>query len=131
MMGDVAGSDKRYSFRTSGKGSMLHVFESPIDLLSYMTLMHMQTGRWLPEPMLSLGGVYEPSGNPERWKLPVALQNMIDNHPEVTSISLHLDNDQAGKSAAWAIQQLLKRKYNVEYEPAPRGKDFNDYLRMM
>ena len=131
MIGDVAGSDKRYSFRTSGKGRNLHVFESPIDLLSYMTVMHIQTGRWLPEPMLSLGGVYEPSSDPVRWKIPVALQNMIENHPEVTSISLHLDNDQAGKSAAWTIQQLLKNKFNVEYEPAPRGKDYNDYLRMI
>lgn len=41
MMGDVAGSDKRYSFRTSGKGKNLHVFESPIDLLSYMTVMQL------------------------------------------------------------------------------------------
>ena len=96
-----------------------------------MTVMHIQTDRWHPEPMLSLGGVYESGRDPARWKIPVALQNMIENHPEVTSISLHLDNDQAGKSAAWTIQQLLKNKFNVEYEPAPRGKDYNDYLRMM
>lgn len=63
MMGDLAGSDKRYSFRTNSEGQDLHVFESPIDLLSYMTLMNMKTGRWLAEPMLSLGGVYKPSGD--------------------------------------------------------------------
>ena len=34
MMGDLAGSDKRYSFRTNSEGSDLHVFESPMHYLS-------------------------------------------------------------------------------------------------
>lgn len=131
IMGDAAGSDKRYSFRTTVNGSKLHVFECPIDLLSYMTLKKMETGRWLPEPMLSLGGVYEPNADPDRRRLPVALQNMLYNHPEVTVISLHLDNDQVGRAAAWAIDQQLKSKYNITYEPSPKGKDFNDYLMHM
>ena len=129
LMGDCAGSDKRYSFRTSGTGNMLHVFECPIDLLSYLTLMHRETGRWIPDPMLSLGGVYEPNKDPAKRKVPVALQNMLDNHPEVTSIALHLDNDHAGKAAAWSIEGLLNDKYNVAYEPPLYGKDYNDYLR--
>ena len=129
IMGDAAGSDKRFSFRTNAKGRKLHVFECPIDLLSYLTLTKMQTGKWLTEPMLSLGGVYEPNKDPSKWKLPVALQNMLQDHPEVTSIALHLDNDSAGKSAAWAIEGILRDKYNVSYEPPPRGKDFNDCLR--
>ena len=128
IMGDVAGSDKRFSFRTNAKGRKLHVFECPIDLLSHLTLTKMQTSKWLTEPMLSLGGVYEPNKDPSKWKLPVALQNMLQDHPEVTSIALHLDNDAAGKSAAWAIEGILRDKYNVSYEPPPRGKDYNDYL---
>ena len=128
IMGDAAGSDKRFSFRTNAKGRKLHVFECPIDLLSYLTLIKLQTGKWLTEPMLSLGGVYEPNKDPSKWKLPVALQNMLQDHPEVTSIALHLDNDAAGKSAAWAIEGILRDKYNVSYEPPPRGKDYNEYL---
>lgn len=131
IMGDAAGSDKRFSFRTTVNGSNLHVFECPIDLLSYMTVKKIETGRWLPEPMLSLGGVYEPNADPEKRRLPIALQNMLYNHPEVTGISLHLDNDQVGRSAAWAIDQQLKSKYNIDYEPSPKGKDFNDYLMYM
>lgn len=128
IMGDAAGSDKRFSFRTNAKGRKLHVFECPIDLLSYLTLTKMQTGKWLSEPMLSLGGVYEPNKDPSKRKLPVALQNMLQDHPEVTSIALHLDNDTAGKSAAWAIEGILRDKYNVSYEPPPWGKDYNEYL---
>ena len=128
IMGDAAGSDKHFSFRNNAKGRKLHVFECPIDLLSYLTIIKMQTGKWLSEPMLSLGGVYEPNKDPSKWKLPVALQNMLQNHPEVTSIALHLDNDAAGKGAAWAIEGILRDKYNVSYEPPPRGKDYNEYL---
>ena len=128
LMGDCSGSDKRYSFRLNAQGKTLHVFESPIDMLSYLTVMKIKTNRWLNEPMLSLGGVYEPSGNKENVKLPVALQNMLENHPEVTNIALHLDNDRAGKSAAWSIEWQLKEKYSVTYESSPYGKDYNDYL---
>ena len=39
LMGEAAGSDKRYSFRIDRAGSTLHVFESAIDLLSYATIM--------------------------------------------------------------------------------------------
>ena len=84
-----------------------------MDLLSYMTLMNMRTGRWLAEPMLSLGGVYKPSGDPSKRKVPVALQNMLENHPEVTTIHLHLDNDTAGRAAACNIDDQLKNRYNV------------------
>ncbi len=55
LMGEAAGSDKRYSFRIDRAGSTLHVFESAIDLLSYATIMKMRTGEWRAEPMLSLG----------------------------------------------------------------------------
>ena len=128
VMGDLAGSDKKYSFRMNSEGNDLHVFESPIDLLSYMTLMNMKTGRWLTEPMLSLGGVYKPSTDPSKRRLPAALQNMLENHPEVTTISLHLDNDAAGRAAACNIEDQLKTRYNIRMEFPPYGKDFNDYL---
>ena len=46
LMGEAAGSDKRYSFRINRAGSTLHVFESAIDLLSYATIMKMKRGEW-------------------------------------------------------------------------------------
>ena len=128
LLGDASGSDKRYSFRMNAKGKALHLFESPIDLLSYLTIEKRRTGRWLSEPMLSLGGVYEPSANRSEMKLPVALADMLENHPEVTDIAMHLDNDKAGKTAAWSIEWQLKDKYKVIHEPPPYGKDYNEYL---
>ena len=78
--------------------------------------------------MLSLGGVYEPNKDPSKWKLPVALQNMLQDHPEVTSIALHLDNDFAGRSATENITLQLRCNYKTIDEPPPVGKDYNDFL---
>ena len=105
LMGEAAGSDKRYSFRIDRAGSTLHVFESAIDLLSYATIMKMRTGEWRAEPMLSLGGVYAPSTNNKQTKLPIALQNMTQNQTQINTIALHLDNDFAGRSATRSISE--------------------------
>jgi hypothetical protein len=128
LMGEAAGSDKRYSFRTNADGRNLHVFESAIDLLSYMTVIHEQTGRWIADPMISLGGVYAPGSDKTICKLPVALENMLQNHPEVETISLHLDNDFAGRSATENISLQLRCNYKTIDEPPPVGKDYYDYL---
>ena len=131
LMGEAAGSDKRYSFRIDRAGSTLHVFESAIDLLSYATIMKMRTDEWRAEPMLSLGGVYAPSTNNKQTKLPIALQNMTQNQTQINTIALHLDNDYAGRSATRSISEQLGNKYIVRDEPPAYGKDCNDYLQQL
>ena len=131
LMGEAAGSDKRYSFRIDRAGSTLHVFESAIDLLSYATIMKMRTGEWRAEPMLSLGGVYAPSTNNKQTKLPIALQKMTQNQTQINTIALHLDNDYAGRSATRSISEQLGNKYIVRDEPPAYGKDCNDYLQQL
>ncbi len=128
LMGDAAGSDKRYAFRVDCAGSTLHVFESAIDLLSHATVMKMRTGEWRSEPMVSLGGVYAPSPNRPNIKIPAALDNALQNHPEVKTIALHLDNDYAGRSAARSIAEQLQDRYVIRNEPPTIGKDCNDFL---
>ena len=129
IMGDAAGSDKRYAFRINRAGSTLHVFESAIDLLSYATVMKMQTGNWRAEPMVSLGGVYAPGPNKRNMKTPAALSNVLENHPEINTIALHLDNDFAGRNASRAIAENLQDRYIIRDEPSSYGcKDCNDYL---
>ena len=128
LMGEAAGSDKRYSFRIDRAGSTLHVFESAIDLLSYATIMKMRTGEWRADPMLSLGGVYAPSTGNKQSKLPIALENATQNQTQINTIALHLDNDYAGRSASENIALHLRGNYEVKNEPPAAGNDFNDYL---
>ena len=131
LMGEAAGSDKRYAFRINRSGSTLHVFECAIDLLSYATIMKMRTGEWRPESMLSLGGVYAPSTNNKQSKLPIAFENMTQNQTQINTIALHLDNDFAGRNATKSITEQLGDRFIIRDEPPLYGKDCNDYLQHM
>ena len=128
-MGVAAGSDKAYSFRVDRSGSTLHVFESAIDLLSFATKMKHLTGDWRAEPMLSLGGVYAPRGDPTQGKVPVSLAERLKDDPKISTIALHLDNDFAGRQAAKMIEAKLSDRYRIRNEPPRYGKDMNDELQ--
>lgn len=125
MMGDCAGSDKRFSFRlVSTESADVHFFESAIDALSYATLMK-QSGRdWRKLSLVSLGGV----ASGEAAKLPLAAEEYLKGHSDVSKIYLHLDNDEAGRTATSAIKSALAGRAVLDV-PAPSGKDYNDFLR--
>ena len=107
---------------------VIHLFESAIDLLSFITIVRMDTGKWIKESMISLGGVYFPGEKIENAKLPAALNNAFDNGKSVSKIVLHLDKDSAGRAATKAISVLLGSKYLISDEPPKYGKDVNDEL---
>ena len=130
IMGDAAGSDKRYSFRIIGAcgGDTVHIFESAIDLLSYATIRMRRGLDWQAETMLSLGGVYAPQSREGNWKMPIALENLLKNAPEISTIAMHLDSDYAGRAASERLKQMLEGQYHIRDEPPEYGKDMNDEL---
>ncbi len=123
--GDIAGSDKRFSFKLARAESprKVHVFECATDLLSYATCVLLRGENWHKETYLSLGGI---GGK----VLPLALEQFLKDHPDISHIYLHLDNDQPGRNATKNITEILKSNYVVKDIPPPEGKDFNDYLRI-
>jgi hypothetical protein len=80
---------------------------------------------------LSLAGIYKPKKNIRESTLPAALTQYLRDYPRITEITLHLDNDAAGRLAAETIKALLPSTYAVTDEPPTRGKDYNDYLRVV
>jgi hypothetical protein len=133
FMGDASGSDKRFSFSVPArdKSTKLHLFESAIDLLSYGTLELLSGRDWRQENCLSLAGIYQPKKNIEESTPPAALTQYLKDYPQITEITLHLDNDVPGRLAAETIKTLLPSTYAITDEPPQRRKDYNDYLRMM
>lgn len=129
IMGECSGSDKAYSFRLAdSKCSTVHLFECPIDLLSYATLLKYKGKNPFMTNLVSLAGVYSPAKNIEESKLPTALRNYLNEHPETKRIYTHFDNDLAGTLATRAMKTLLESRFEVIDFPAPCGKDFNEYL---
>ncbi len=67
----------------------------------------------------------------EESTLPAALTQYLKDSPKINEIALHLDNDMAGRLAAKTIQTIISSTYIVSDEPPKRGKDYNDYLRIL
>lgn len=128
ILGDCSGSKKEYSFRIVNKNiKELHLFEAPIDLLSYATLIKMSGDDWLSLNYVSLSGVYAPMINKPNIKIPLVLQKLFETHKDIKKIYLHLDNDLAGTKATIGLQNALSN-YEVIDERATQGKDINDFL---
>ena len=127
---DVAGSDKRYSFRLSPKepSTSMHLFEAAIDLLSYATYLKCEGKDYHKTNLLSLSGVYQPKKDIKDSKLPIALTTFLQANPQIQTIHLHLDNDKAGRLCTAALKELLQKQYQIVDSPPSVGKDYNDFL---
>lgn len=131
FIGEANGSDKRFSFNIPAEDSeRLHIFESAIDLLSFATIRKRNGINWQKDHLLSLAGVYQPREKLEDSAVPLALSQYLQDHPEIKTIILRLDNDRAGRTAAKALTTVLPKTYTTDVRFPPRGKDYNDYLCM-
>ena len=129
IMGDCSGSDKHYSFRIAdSRSEELHLFECAIDLLSYGTMEVLAGRDWRADNLVSLSGVYLSKKRPEDSKTPMALSHFLSETPHIRKISLHFDNDAAGRSASLALRAKLGSKYEIVDCPPQYGKDYNDFL---
>ena len=126
---EVSGSDKHFSFSITENpnATTVHLFESAIDLMSFATLRLYETPDWKEDAMLSLAGVFKTK---RENVVPVALSQFLLDHPQITTLRLHLDNDEVGRGAAQGIIGGLGDKYTVIDDPPPRGKDVNEYLQL-
>lgn len=129
-MGDCKGSKKDYSFRLGkGTGDTVHVFEGAIDLLSYATMIKNDDNDWTKFNLLSLDGVGIMKRNGE-INIPKALNHYLTTHDNICRICLHLDNDDAGRKAAFHINEALCRDFDIRLLFPPFGKDYNECLQI-
>lgn len=126
--GEADGSDKRYAFKiTENKETdTLHLFESAIDLLSFITIQMMEEYDWKNDAYLSLAGVHS-----KCIKMPVSVEHFLKNNEQIKTICLHFDNDEIGKEATANLARLLQGKYEVIVQSPKQGKDINDELKYL
>ena len=126
LKGDVAGSNKKYSFAfpVNPESKRVHLFESAIDLMSYATLLQMEGMNWRRANLLSLSGIYQPKKEIAESKLPAALTQYLEDYPHINSVMLHLDNDKPGRLAAKTICTVMPEGITVINRPPPHGKDY-------
>ena len=121
---DATGSSKQYSFKLESykKTDKIFIFEGAIDALSYATLFKLYGQNWEDKTFISLAGVYQPAKIIEQSKVPVAISNYLEKHPEVTKIYLCLDNDEAGRNATNALKTVMSDKYEIIDRPPKNRK---------
>lgn len=149
--GNVEGSNKDYSFNHAGGGANLFVFESPIDLMSYIT---MYPTDWKNQNYISLDGVAarpllhflsnktsldknlagQCTHGTQGEKHHAVAQDFVETksysmqNSHIKTVYLCLDNDIAGREATERITPLLtERGFNVEVL-MPELKDWNAEL---
>lgn len=115
--GEVDGSDKQYGFTMPGTSSTLKVFEAPIDAMSHASLAMLNGSDWRNDPRLALGGLSSK-----------ALDRYLDDHPNINSLWLCMDNDEQGQKAAQKFAEKYGSRYDVKIKP-PHLKDFNQDLQ--
>lgn len=111
--GEARGSEKAYGFGHIGTDEKLFVFESPIDLLSYITAVPEE---WEKHSYISLGGLSEK-----------AMKRMYTEYPHIHSIYLCLDNDEPGNERCRKFVFLIPEELSV-YRLEPVKKDWNECL---
>lgn len=115
--GDVDGSNKDIAFRLPCDPAldMVRVYESPIDLMSDMTMHRFITGNCVA--LCCLGDN--------------ALATYLKENPHINRIDLCLDNDKWGREAAGRMKEKYEKSgYEVRNFTPPKGKDWNEYLQM-
>ena len=111
---DVKGGDKAFNFCYRGEGERVFVFEAPVDLLSFLCLFKKD---WQKQSYLSLGGVGEK-----------ALLRFLSDRPNIKTVYLCLDSDEAGNDACSRLVKLMPEGYTV-HRLIPLFKDWNEVLQ--
>jgi hypothetical protein len=120
---DADGSNKCFGFRLppdNPQSNTLHVFESPVDLLSFDTLRKL--------------GHIDPKDAQDDWRLslggtsPAALTEFLGRHPEIAHCVVCTDRDTAGDLAFSEIAEKLTIKVS---RLIPVGKDWNETLQQI
>ena len=89
----VEGSDTRYSFSHFSGSGKLFVFESPIDMLSFITLYK---NNWQEHNYITMNGVYEN-----------AVLKALESHSNIDEIYLCTDNDVGDIDAAYRLRDIM------------------------
>lgn len=112
--GNAPGSRPEYSFHWNGTSRYLCLFESPIDMLSFIS-MHKEN--WKSHSYAACCGVADH-----------VLWQMKKDNPNIEYVYLCLDSDEPGQEAAHRISQKLSEQRIQTEILVPIHKDWNEDL---
>ncbi len=111
---NIEGGNPRHSFNFCGGSDRLYVFESPIDMLSFISIY--KDTNWKQHNYVALCGVSSQA----------MLYQMENNN--INHVVFCLDNDTAGQKATERLSKLVEEKWLKHSTIVPTNKDFNEDL---
>lgn len=114
--GEVKNSNKEYSFSIKGASNSLYIFESPIEIISYLSILKLNGISNFNHHMLLLGGLSD-----------IALKRYLKYNIIIQDIFCCLNNDPPGIKGTKSIIATYGSEYNVAKE-YPDKKDYNEDL---
>ena len=112
--GNVESCDPRYSFHWTGMDNRLYFFEAPIDMLSFISL---HKDNWRSHSYAAACGVGDQ-----------VLFHMMKTNPNINTVYLCLDNDEAGQKANQRISDKLFTQGIPHEILIPTRKDWYENL---
>ena len=112
--GNAPNGAAEYSFHWHGRSKYVFLFESPIDMLSFIS---MHKDYWQEHSYAAACSVSDR-----------VLFQMLEDNPNLKEVFLCLDSDEAGEKAAKRISDKLFRKGIKSTILVPIGKDWNEDL---
>ena len=112
--------DYGFNYTGDSNSNRVFLFESPIDMLSYISNMEQKGVDWKKDNFIATGGVNFG-----------ALEKFIDLNQNISNIYLCHDNDKAGHMARLKIISTLTEKgYKGKFvNHIPHNKDWNEDLK--
>ena len=112
--GNASGSMMEYSFHWHGTSEHLFLFEAPIDMLSYITMLD---GDWKQHSYAAACSVSDR-----------VLFQMLKDNPNIRFVYIAFDNDEAGQTAAQKLCNKLSQQNISACILVPQYKDWNEDL---
>lgn len=112
--GNIDSCIPEYSFHWNGKSDRLYLFEAPIDMLSFIS---MNKNGWQSHSYAAGCCV----SDRVMWQ-------MLKDNPNIHTVCLCMDNDDAGQKANKRIADKLKEKEIQSEILVPNRKDWNEVL---
>lgn len=103
--GEVKNSNKEYSFSIKGASNSLYIFESPIEIISYLSILKLNGISNFNHHMLLLGGLSD-----------IALKRYLKYNIIIQDIFCCLNNDPPGIKGTKSIIATYGSEYNVAKE---------------
>ena len=118
--GEVEGSDKEYAFSRRGSDSSLYTFESPIEMMSFLSLLKNSGNKRFNSHMIANGGVSL-----------LAMQRYLQDHKDdnIEDIYVCTNNDEAGHNSYMKVLEEFGSDFNI-HRLKSRSFDWNNDLTL-